>query len=111
MSGTLDLSDKTLEEYEGKIVEMDPRELPTAFRNLATGAGIFHDKSDRLKGKPTVTIEHRRSEDAWEEPMGIKDSTGRPLIVMDAEVEERELGRGLTEAEPGRGLRLRRAQR
>lgn len=54
----LDIEEDLLDKTAEKLDRIDARDLPNAFKNLAIGSGILQDKSDGLKGKPAVLIEH-----------------------------------------------------
>jgi hypothetical protein len=48
-----------LDRLNETLDELDPKDVATAIRNLATSRGISIDKAALLRGRPTQIIEHR----------------------------------------------------
>jgi hypothetical protein len=61
VSRALDIEEEILEKTAEKVDKIDPRDLANAFKNLAIGSGVLQDKSDRLRGKPAVVVEHQHN--------------------------------------------------
>ena len=52
-----------------------PEDLPSAFRNVAVGQGVNHDKVNIIRGRPSSIVEHRSIDDILRKLSGFKVAT------------------------------------
>jgi hypothetical protein len=91
---TLELEEKILDQAEEKMNKIDPKDLANAYKNFAIGSGVLQDKSDRIKGKPTITIDHRydlaeiqRAMDAILDSVEQEESVDAEVVELPSETD------------------------
>lgn len=95
------LLDKTAQAIEQG--DIPPRDLPSASRNIAATAGIYHDKASMARDRPTAIVERRAPEEilAALRTLGVEVIDATPEDIEDAD-EVREIPATSQEAEPQR---------
>ena len=95
VSRALDIEEDLLEKTADKLDQIDPRDLANAYKNIAIGSGVLQDKSDRIKGKPSVLVEHRYDVTAIEAAMRAIEAEVMEAQPVDAEVVEDDASAGV----------------
>lgn len=80
-----DIERTALERLSKTLDELEPKDVATAIRNLATSRGISIDKAALLRGRPTQIIEHRDPADIARELHQLRPDV---FDYMDADAEE-----------------------
>jgi hypothetical protein len=95
---TLELEEKILDQAEEKMNKIDPKDLANAYKNFAIGSGGLQDKSDRIKVKPTITIDHRydlaeiqRAMDAILDSVEQEESVDAEVVELPSETDRSAL--------------------